>query len=457
MRKLIEIKDPSTISSGSYKSLAIGQEALWSDSENTIFVDGAVEKMPGWENQVDKASPIRALEQAYVDGERRVYYATDDAVYKNAYGVEQALKTGITSNGYWSFVTWGNWLIATDDYNVPQVWKNTAGASMTALAGVDVARFRLLKKWQNHVMAYYGQTLAFSSESNPELWVANTDNSAGYLPIRDLDSDVVAAQPLGSAYAVYSADTMLVQQYLGRPNYFGFPGTPINGIGAVSDSGIIPANNRNYGLSRKGFFVTDGVGFESIGSPAINRWALANIDWDNARRVVGLHWESLEQVCWWFPCKDGTIRGLAYRYNAQNWAPLRAPVHAAAEQQVFDYPLIGADNSWGLLGKGLEAGAVPLEAFVQSFPANAGERERFKVWDLLRVDKEFAGTVEFRLGFSDAYEDEPEWTDWATLEVENWINGRQSVFMTFAFRANGTGSTFRVGAFSVHGEIGAYL
>lgn len=454
MRKLLELKDGSVVSSGTYKSLAKGQDALWQDSENFLFFDQAVEKMPGWTNYKTKASPIFALEQAYVDGERRTYYATQGAVYKDAYGAEVQLGTGFGGNGYWSMTPWGNWLIATNDFDKPKVWKNTG--ALVDLANYPNARARLVKKWQNHLMTYTNQMLDFSSESAPEVWAASSANSAGSIYVRDLDGDIIAAQPLGSAFAVYASDTMILQQYVGSPYYFGFPSPPINGIGAVSDSGIIPANNRNYGLSRKGFFATDGVSFDLIDSPAVNRWFKANMDWGNSRRVVGLHWESLKLVCWWFPCLDGNIRGLAYRYGDGAWAILRNDVHAAAEQQVFDYPLLATGNSFGFLGQGTDAGGSAMSAFVQSFPAHCGEEERLKVWDLMRVGKEAVGTAEFRWGFSDDRDAEPDWTDWQTLAEENWINGRSSIYITLAFRANALGSSLRLGSMSLHGEMGAY-
>lgn len=454
MRQLLELKDGQVISSGTYKSLAQGQDALWRDSENFLVIDSAMEKMPGWTNYKTKAGSIYAIEQAYVDGERRTYYATQGAVYKDAYGTEVTLGSGFGGSGYWSMTPWGNWLIASNDFDKPKIWKNTG--SLVYLGGYPEARARLVKKWKNHLMCYTGQTLLWSSESAPEDWTVSINNSAGNLYVRDLDGDIIAAQPIGGAFGVYSADTMIIQQYLGNPYYFGFPGTPINGIGAVSDSGIIPANNRHYGLSRKGFFTTDGVSFTAIDTPAVNRWFKANMDWDNARRVVGLHWEQLGLVCWWFPCKDGTTRGLAYRYTDPAWMPLKADVHAAAEQQVFDYPLIATGNSFGFLGQGVDAGTSALPAFVQSFPAHTGIEDRLKVWDLLRVGKDMSGTVEYCVGYSDDREAEPDWTDWEPLVQDNWLNGRTSVYITLAFRANALGSTLRLGAMSLHGELGAY-
>lgn len=454
MRKLLELKDGQVISSGAYKSLARGQDALWRDSKNFLFFEQAAEKMPGWVQYKAKTSPIYGLEQAYVDGEQRTYYATTDTIYKDLLGTETIIGSGFGGFGYWSMVPWGNWLIATNDAQVPQIWKNTG--TMMALANYPAARARLLKKWKNHLLAYTNQTVYWSSDSAPEVWAASSQNSAGSIYIRDLDGDITAAQPLGGAMAVYSNDTMMIQQYLGQPFYFGFPSTPINGIGAVSDSAIIPVASKNYGLSRKGFFVTDGVGFDPIGSPAINKWFQANMDWTNARRTVGLHWEKLGMVCWWFPCKDGVVRGLAYRYGDPAWAPLEMDVKAAAEQQVFDYPLLSIGNAFGFLGQGSNLSSNPMPAFLQTFPAHCGEEERFKVWDMLRVGKESVGTAEFRLGFSDDIEAEPDWTSWMPLLEENWINGRSSIYITVAFQANTLGANLRLGSMSLHGEMGAY-
>lgn len=459
MQKLLEINDPAAIMGGMFPSLATNQPALWREGKNIVFAEGRAQKAGGWTEEGEAASGvIRAMEQAYVDGIRRTYFATADKWYKDEYGVRTQIGTGFGGSGYWSLTPWGTWLIGTNDYDKAKIWKNTGTA--VDLGGQRRLKYRLAKKFQNHLLLFHGTTLDFSHISDPETWTPLPENKAGSLPIRDLDADVFAAQPLGQVFGCYSADSLTLLQYLGGDLVFGFKPGP-NGVGAVSDSAIIPVGNRNFGMSRKGYFVTDGVGFSYIHSPAISEFYKSRIDWNQTRRVVGLHHETREMVEWWFPCLDGSIMGVGYKYTSpQGWTILDMPVTAASEQQVFDNPLVATGQKWGFFDKGFNAGSNPMQSTLKTFPLNCGERERFKSWDMCRLDVESDGEVLIRFGFSDDVEAdpkvEPDYTDWAPLEYENWIN-RESVNLTIELKTEELDANLRVGGGSLHGEIGAYL
>jgi hypothetical protein len=466
MRPLAEINDPLVLMSGMYPSLPANQQAFWRSGKNVFFADARVSKFLGVSEEEETADAIYAIEQANVDGARRVYYARAASVHKNEFGVASQLGSGFQGSGYWSMTTWGTWLIATNDYDAVKVWKNTG--SMVSLANVRVPRARLVKKFKNHVLLFYGQAVDWSHESDPETWVPAPENKAGRIPFRDLDSDIRAVQPLaGSALAVYTADSMVLLQWVGSPFIFGTPTPAINGIGAVSDSAVVPVGQEHFGLSRKGFFRTDGIGFSYIDSPAVKKLLLSEIDWDNSRRVVGVHHESNQTVEWYYPKLDGTIGGLAYRYAVPSgWMVMDLPITAVAEQQVFDAPLYGvkradATGFWGYHSSGEGLGGEAFEASIRSFPITAGNRERFKDWAMLRVDKESSiNGLEFRLGFSDDLEAdpavEPAWTSWASLSYENWIH-RSSVNLTLEFRSTTLEAEWSLCGFSLHGELGGYL
>jgi hypothetical protein len=451
MRKLIDVNEAELLTQGLFPDLPANQLGLWRFGKNVDFIGSGPIKTQGRTAEASPGGTIYAITQGYAEGVRRAYLATQDKLWRWEYGALHQIGGGFNGLGYWQLEPFGNWLLATNDYDAPRVWKQGSGDSVP-LAGVRRPRFRLIKKHQNHVLGYFGQSVDWSHKGNPELWEPQEDNSAGGQFIRDLDSDIIAVQRLGRNMGIYSLDKLVIQQYLGDPLYFGF-NTGVENIGALSDSGIIPVSNRNFGVDPKGFFVTDGISAERIDTPRVRRWFKDNINMDEARRTVGLHDEANEVVKWWFPCKDGTIKGLSFNYKRGAWGILEMPVTAAAEHEVYDAPLVASGVTWGF-AKGINEGVTPLPVELRSFPFDSQQRENYKTWDLLRA--EFKGDIQVRFGFSDDAEAEPEWTPWTPLLRENWIH-RESVFLTVHLRALGFNHNFEISGFSIHGEPGGYV
>lgn len=460
MRKLIDINDGQLLERGIFPSLADNQQELWKIADNVEFQSRRARKAVGY--TVDTATDrVRAISQAFVDGQRRAYWAELEEIWSYNVGAAPPLRigSGFTGGlGRWSLETWGTWLLATNQEDPPKIWKNTlAPDTMVDLGGLIGTRagrkYRLFKKHKNHMMGYLGQRIDWSHESDVETWEPSTSNSAGGFDIRDLDSDIIAVCQLGPDMAIYSNDSMVLQRYVGEPFYFGFE-PAIRGIGAVSDSGIVSVANKNYGMASKGFFVTDGISFDYIDNPQINDYVVARFDFGQGRLVVGLHDEQFETVKWWFPGIEGAIFGVGYNYKHGTWTILDQPITAASEKKVFETAIMGTANSIGFL-EGNNLGTAAMVSELETFPLDATNRENYKLWDMYRADFEGYG-LEVRFGFSDFLKQTPEWTDWAPLDYENYIE-RESVFLRIGLRSTEIGTNWSLTGFSVHGEITGYL
>lgn len=447
MRKLIDLQAADLLERGMFPDMPKNQQELWAEGQNVQFEEGGAKLATGWTEEEWMPGTVWATDQAYIEGIRRAYIATAEVVYKWEYGTLTEIGDGFEGLGYWSLVPWGNWLIATNDYDVPQVWKNAG--MMGPLADAPVPRFRLMKKHKNHVLGYIGQTVYWSDESNPEVWSPTETNKAGDLFIRDLDSDIVTVTPIGANFAIYSFDTMVVQNWIGAPLVFGFS-TAIDGIGGLSDTSAVGVANKNYGMCGKGFFVTDGISFDYIDRPAIKKWVFDQFNVAEQRRVVGLHDEEAQIVKWWFPCLDGQIRGVGFNYRKSSWSIYFQQVTAAASKSVYDFPLIGAEDKWGF-HTGATAGGVPQEALLRTFPLDSTKRENYKLWDMLRCDFE-GEDLEVRFGFQDTLKDAIEWTDFVPIETEMFPD-RECVFLTVEFRSIAAEDFWKLTGVSIHGEI----
>lgn len=447
MKQLIEIKDPQMIGSGIFKDIASGQDALWEYSENIHYAHGKVSVLRGVLALQSATDPIVALEQATVDSVPRIYFASSSAVFRLANNVVVNLHTQ-TGPRSWSFETWGTWVVFTNGVEVPRVSKNTT--SSIVLANAPVAK--MFRRFYNHLVGIFvggeGQKVQWSSISDIETWTPLPENTAGDLFIRDLDSDIRAAEPLGTVLLLYSVNSLCVFEYVGAPNYFGSR-SRIDGIGAVSEKSICAVAGKHYGLCRKGFFVTDGMQYQYIHSPQIHDWLEEQINWENASSACSWHDEALKTVYWTFDCLDGVRRGAGYNIETAAWAPIKADIRAALSKKIFSYSVVGIGNlvaAWDRAG-------TSLPWVLETKRLDLGSRDYYKRIDMFQVSGENKSgvNVQFELSETSDKQVAGEWLAATPLVEENWIN-RDAIFLKV--RMTGTGGTFTFGAMKAFGEVG---
>lgn len=447
MQSLAHVKDAQMIGSGIFKDTASGQDALWRDCENIHFTNGEVQVVKGYLPLQSAADPIVALEQAYVDGARRIYWASTTAIFRLIDNTVTTLVSG-KSAGRWSLEIWGSWLVATNDINPPLVCKNTT--TMINLANAP-ARVKIFKKLANHLIAFGvngdGQTMQWCSMDDIETWTTTPENTAGDLFLRDLDSEVRAVEELGNALMVYSVNSVGMVKFIGNPYYFGFD-KQVEGIGAVGKDAICSVNRVHYGLCRKGFFKFDGANYDYIHNPQMYKWFESQINWQNADTTVSFHDESTGFVYWFFDCLDGTRRGVGYNINSGAWSKFLAPINSAMSKKIFSYGVVGVGNvlgAWNQIG-------VDLPWWLESARIDFGDRNRWKKIEMLQINGENKTGVQYNLGLAQSTDRDAtiEWLGNKNLVADNYIPPRDSVFIEL--KLSGTGGSFQFGSFQIFGE-----
>lgn len=457
MQKLIDIPGNDSqaaglLESGVFPSLPAKHQKLWLSGSNVRFVDRSAEKAKGIFPLGQVGADIVGMTQAFVEGEKRVYFATGSSVFKFANGGTVALLDTFTGSK-WSLLPWGAWLLATNDVDPVQVSKNIN--SMVPLANVPVSHARIIRKLGNRPIIFYGQEMAWPRTTDIEYWTTpDPTGRAGNFFIRDLDSDVVAVEPMGEALAFYTKNKMGLIQFIGGTSVYGTK-VRLEGIGAIGLNAVIPVGARHYGMSATGIWVTDGSSFDYIDPPAVNRLIDSTIDHDNGDAVVGVHVQDRTTVEWHFKDGQGNIHGVGYNYGNGSWQLFSLGVTAAIPQEVFDNPIAAAGEEWGEYDKSDDVGAQAMFSSLTSGAFDAGEANRFKWWDMVQLNIEKTGNVEIRFGLhqEEKFGSHPndEWLDWQPLSRENWIQ-RESVYLTMEIRSQEFGTSWRLGGLSVWGE-----
>lgn len=448
MIPLIKIREADVLMTGAFPSLPDNQLALWKTVENMVFYDARVEKLQGVDVQATAESSIVALTQADVAGVDRVFYGVAAKLYKFEGGIQSIIGSGYTGT-QWSMEPWGAWLIATNDVDPVQVWKNTGLADdLTDY----FSRAKIVKKLGNHVLFFNtsidGKEVRWTSKSNAELLEPDTDNSAGGTPVRDLDSDIVAAEYLGDGIGFYSNNAYGIVRYIGGSFIFSVV-KMLDGFGAAGKDAVVQVSNEHFGFSpTPGIFRNNGVSATFIHSPAVGKWLKAEYDPVYGEQVRGVHYQSKELIIWSFRAKDATMKQIGYHYTTGAWT-LGAQNITAFDESVVEgagQPLVAIGSSWGYFdADGSLAASLTTNAL------DGGEVNRWKKWDMLRLRHELVGDVSVRFGFAEHPDAAPEWTDFVPLEIDNWID-REAIYLFVDFSMD-EDAAFAVAGFEVFGSL----
>lgn len=457
-KPLIDIVPGKGLDAGIFPSAEATTGAIWKTARNAWFRQLAVEHVLGRRKAFGVLGRApRAFAQAYVNGEARLYLEDLGIVfYWNGSGNPQVIGS-FSDAGSYDLEPFGTWLVATDNINQLKLWKNTG--TFVDIGTGEFTRAKIIKKLAQRILAYstdtYPTGFHWCAPSNPELWTPASGNGAGNLPMRDLDSDIVAVADLGAAHGVYTENSLRVVQYLGEALQFGSPTQALHGIGAPSKDAVVSVNRLNYGIFLGGVFVTDGFDSRLLDDPAIDKWIREEIDWDRADEIVGYFDGTLKQVIWSVPLLSGGRQGLMLNPRTDEVQAMRpfsyvdAEFSAASPREVFS-------SSFQSLTDGIYEVSLPNtnmgDFFLSSHLLDAGEQGRFKHWDYMLVQGTIEAGAEFRVGYADeSSHDVVEWTDWQPLEYNNPFTPRESVFIAVEIK---TTKNIKINGLKIFGGLG---
>tara|TARA_R110000850_G_scaffold153269_4_gene276689 strand:+ start:3378 stop:4628 length:1251 start_codon:yes stop_codon:yes gene_type:complete len=383
------------------------------------------------------ADPIRGLTQLkdtdfyiYAGSLTALYeYNVTDAVTTNVGAPYTLVEDGVDAS-QWSMVTYGSFVLATSGKDLPQIQK-TRGASFVAVTGMDVTTVEIFMKRGPHVLGFNTSTSAtefvWSDAGDVDTWIAAADNLAGQLDIRELDTPIMAAAPLGDRIAVYGEDQMFVVNYLANDLVYGYQ-PAINGIGAVSKSAVVAVGRKNYGLSRQGFWATDGTAFDYIDDPMLKHWWREEVNTTLLSKVCSYHDEKNTQVIWYFPYGTTTNSlAVSYNYIRNTWSFITEVLSAVDERRIGEFPIAGTETGGlVLLNNGLNIDGAAIVCTVLTKGIDFENPARVKELDSLRVGKRGVGLT-FRTGWAETEEGTITWNAYAAIEEGfNFSNLRTS-------------------------------
>lgn len=473
--KLIPGMAPSVVESAEY---------LWESAENVLFVDEGAQ--PGWRKTVELSGiefPVRGLHgQRMPDHPQMLFFGTLTKLFVSSglntpidvsattYSLVENASPGVLAD-MWQFVSWGNWTVITNGQDPVGLyrpvwesanvtweactsnWDDFIAGSVALGNGANPMPFtwaKLIGKIGPFVFVAntnnYVNEVRWCSQDNVEDWTPTAINSAGDHVIRDLESEIIAAVPLGERYLLYGADTVHSMAYIGAPFYFGFQRV-MTGVGAVGYRSVCSAGRQNYGLGMQGFFVTDGTQASYIDEPMIRQFFWADANRAQISKTTCFHNEDKNRIEWWYQRNNGTMRGIAYDYRLRAWALIDEPGTVGIERDVFEYPLVATMNGEIL---SINNGTLDEPTLVtKALDFGSPQTGKF----LGYVYFYYRGPMNVQLGWHNRLNDPVTWGPVHSLTGDNlpvYVNVTARYF-----RVKITGATdWRIGGIDFHGHAG---
>ena len=493
-QKLISISDPNLIQSGIVKSLHKLQVPLWVDGQNVIFEDGSVRKSPGFIAIFTAlgTNPIIGIQDVLVQNTPNLLFGDIEALYRwdgtsltteatgftgslsraafqsSAFASNAFQVTGNLLSSLWSMTNFGTWALASNGIDPIQIDK-MLGAGAVALSGTPPTYAAVIIHYINYIIAFNtdlgGEFAEWCDTDNPEDWV---NGAAGFLPIRDLDSVIVAVASLGTSIAVYGNNSLALFQYIGPPFYFGAKKV-LEGIGSVGKFAVVSREGLNYGLSKQGFWRTDGSGYDYISPPFLRKWLEDHVNWGQAFKVAGFLNEDRSLIEWGISI-DGASEPnvtVCYNFDSKTWTFRNYGITSAVKKGVFTLPVFGDKDGKVYYGEyGFNADTSALDAWAQTRPLPGDNHLAWKdIEFFISYMTVVSGNVSIEIGVQENLDDEITWSNPITLNEDSnpqYSDTGGSLgagrYISLKIRSTGLEDDWRIAGFDIYGaETGSEI
>ena len=223
----------------------------------------------------------------------------------------------------WQFTQFGNYIIASNGANPPQVWQLDSSTAWANLGGspptywhTAVVRNFVVSGWQ----PTNRNKLHWSAIGNHASWTVGTDQSDEETLF---DTSEITGIVGGEFGIVLCVNKIFQLNFVGGSSIF-----QIRAIeqerGAIAHGSIQTVGSETYFLSQDGFCKTNGESTTLIGENKIDKWFDDSLDQSNILRITSGHDPLNKLIFWSYPTTNSSggnpDRILCYNYSADRWS-----------------------------------------------------------------------------------------------------------------------------------------
>ena len=327
----------------------------------------------------------------------------------------------------------------------------SATATLT-VPDIDFDTLECFHKQGPHMLAFnysksdvnYSTSFAWCSADNLDVWGAAATNTAGSLLIREAETPIRCVAQLGNGLAVYTDTQMFIVNYVGLPNIFGYQVALEGNVGAVSPQSVISVGRQNYGVSRDGFFVTDGAQVNLIGRESgMNQFFRDNVSASELALVYGYENSKENEVVWGLPLGTSSInKEIYYNYKTGQWGMRDSLITAYLDRGILETALSGDLNGKFYFEGGSASLDLPFRnVYAITKAHDLNDADRIKEISAIRVGKEGTGSPTLSVGWSETVDATPNYTRYDG-QVNSFVI--DDTFKSFPIRSAGRYITIKI-------------
>jgi len=375
MRELYQTQEE--IQSGAFLSPPNDRVPFWRDALNIVFDQDGVRQITGFTRITPRiaSQPVCGMHQHSKADEGKKYLFWGDSTrlfaWREDWDTPDLVGEGFDGE-YWSFESWGNWVVATNGKDPVQVWR---GDQFEPLKHDVEGDFRpnILINFKNMMVAFSTQPsdgdtpqqIRSCEPDDLETWYPQLSNQAAEIVARDLMSEVRAAVKLPQGVAFFGLNSMHMLSYIGPPLILGQQKTA-DGVGAFGAHCVTQVNGMVYGFGPEGIFMVAPNGeAEYLDNPAIRQYIVERLDRDYAHRSVVWYDSRQELIIVSYPeiGQKWPKQSVCYSLKTGGWSRLDFAATGASWGRVFPHTSAGGDRG-NIFWHGYDepVGGIPPEA-----------------------------------------------------------------------------------------------
>lgn len=223
----------------------------------------------------------------------------------------------------WQFTQFGNYIIASNGADAPQVWQLDSSTAWANLGGspptywhTAVVRNFVVSGWQPSNR----NKLHWSAIGNHASWTVGTDQSDEETLF---DTSEITGIVGGEFGIILCVNKIFQLNFVGGSSIF-----QIRAIeqerGAIAHGSIQTVGSETFFLSQDGFCKTNGESTTLIGENKIDKWFDDSLDQSNILRITSGHDPLNKLIFWSYPTTNSSggnpDRILCYNYSADRWS-----------------------------------------------------------------------------------------------------------------------------------------
>ena len=223
----------------------------------------------------------------------------------------------------WEFTQFGNYVIASNGANTPQVWQLDNSSAWANLGGSPpvfkhsaVVRSFLVSGWQPSNR----NRIHWSAIGDHTGWTVGTDQSD---QATLYDTPEITGIVGGEFGIIFSVDKVFQLNFVGGSSIFQIR-TIEQQRGCIAPGSLVTVGNTSYFLSQDGFASTNGETTELIGENRVDDFFDGSLDQANILRITSGHDPLNKLIFWSYPSTNSSggnpDRIICYNYSADRWS-----------------------------------------------------------------------------------------------------------------------------------------